>query len=353
MFFLGGFAPGFSITLRPMRCLGYAMMFVSAACGDQPVTLAVQPDGQYKTTYLLSAGPALQATVRLSGHLDARVELDRDGGRVERFRFTGGRVAYSNETAKALLTPFPPTYAEIRTRGVASGASTPGRLLRPVDPVTGFLKNSEHRFSQNEGEVITRILVSNVEVQKEVRNLAATPDTNPLFGSTEVRAVLLSENALVRRHRIELVQTGGEPRTQPVPELNATLTIVEVGGFTAHGEVVGPSRAMMDWAEQGGLRTPVSIDEPHPESGLPLGILYSLGRSTDDGRQPLEVDAFGRTARLELPAAGPVHPVAVEFSTTGSGWKVLAVYSPGDGGLRVLDLPEEGAVFVRLRVSAE
>ena len=65
-------------------------MLVSGAVGDQPVRLVLQPGGQYETTYTLSIGPVLQATVRLGGHLDARVRLDRDGGRVEGLQFTGG-----------------------------------------------------------------------------------------------------------------------------------------------------------------------------------------------------------------------------------------------------------------------
>jgi hypothetical protein len=31
----------------------------------------------------------------------------------------------------------------------------------------------------------------------------------------------------------------------------------------------------------------------------------------------------------------------------------MAVFSSGDGGMRVLDSPREGSVFVRLRVTAE
>lgn len=67
----------------------------------------------------------------------------------------------------------------------------------------------------------------------------------------------------------------------------------------------------------------------------------------------LEVDGLARTARLELPEAGPLHPVAVELSTPDSGWETVAVFSPGDGGLRVLALPAEGWGFLRLRISAE
>ena len=336
-----------------MRWIGTFLMSVSGAVGDQPVRLVLQPGGQYETTYTLSIGPVLQATVRLGGHLDARVRLDRDGGRVEGLQFTGGRVAYSDETARTLLSPFPPTYAEIRTVGVASRASTPGGTLRGVDPVSGLLTNSEHRFSQNEGEVITRFLVSGVQVQREERDLESQPDTNPLFGTTELRAVLISENALARRHRIELTQTGGEPRSQPVPEFNATLTILEVGGFSAHGEVVGPSRAMIEWAEQGGLPTPVAIDEPHPTSGLPLGVLFALGRLPSDARPPLEVDGLAGVARVNLPEAGPRHPVVVEVSTTGGAWEDLAVIAAGQGGPREIPLPAWERVLVRLRVSAD
>lgn len=326
-----------------------------------PVELVV--GGESSTIYKTDLGIA-QSNTLFSGVLMADVELEVGTGRPEVFRFTGGAVNYSD----GVTTYSPdqiPQVEELRFTSVGiAGPLVSLSAMPAVDPVTGLLSNADHLQNLTKGTLRTeyRRLAFGfwATLYEKTVDLSVEPMSSPFTGSTRIESELLESGVMEDWYRIDLIHDSeSTPQEVTDPDTGVTLTTMVFGGLSASGKVKVPSAAYQAWLEGAGLAEAKDLEGRHPESGLPLAVLYALGLDAGALEIPLRVDGSTREAVLTLPSGGTRGGVSLEYSASLEAWVVLGLEGvPGDtvtlvggaSGVIRIPLPAGVAGFVRLSI---
>jgi len=332
------------------------MAFIGAIPAEStPVTLEIAPGGKFDVAYQLSTGPSTAAVVNISGNLS--VDLQVTDGAISRLLFSGGNVAYSDTTLNMVVSTFPVTATvRILTRGVVASLSS-NSSAGAIDPPTGIISNIGHRLIQDRGTVTTRYIAGGLTLQEDIRNLAAEPDSSPLVGVTTVTGTLLQNLGYKAFYQINFSHTRDETRVQPAEIIDGTVSIREVGGFTASKQAWLPGQAFVTWAMANYNQRPDQLTDLSTATGQPLVLLYAFAATGGPWSPPLTFDTTNRLVRLDLPASGLQAPVRVEFSANlnDGQWvpltrtnNALSVFSVGESGPMMMNLPEGEKGFIRL-----
>ncbi len=333
--------------------------FLQQSGASSPVPLTINPGGAFTVNYQLSTGQATgPVVVQITGDLTGEVEFS--GGILSQFRFLGGNVAYSDATSEVTMSTFPVTAkVRIEARNIISSL-TSNSSAGSIDPETGVIGNNGHFLQQNRGTIRTRYLVAGTTVQQELRDLATQPDNNPLVGVTTVTSSVLADLGYKTRYQINLSHSRDESRTQPAEVVNGTVNITEVGSFSATGEVTEPGATFVQWAEAEFGQTPATLADRLAGTGQPLVLLYAFEAGDRAWSPPVVFDPPAGTVRIDLPANGLKAPVRLEYSDSlgGGQWVTLtksngtpSLFSVGESGPALLNLPAVGAGFVRLSLA--
>lgn len=322
------------------------------------VTLDIAPGGKFDVNYQLSTGPSTSAVLNISGNI--LVDLEITGGEISKFLFRGGNVAYSDTTSDITVSTFPVT-AKVRllTRGIVSSAAS-NSGAGGIDSLSGIISNTGHRLIQDRGTVTTRYIVGSTTLQEDIRNLDSEPDNSPLVGVTTVTGALLANLDYKAFYRINFEHTRDETRVQPAEVISGSVSIREVGGFTATREVWLPGPAYVNWALTYLNQRPNDFSDRSPASGQPLVLLYAFGATNEFWSPPLTFEPEDGQVILDLPESGLQAPVRVEYSATlkEGEWVPLsksdespAVFNVGEYGPVLINLPSGDKGFIRLALA--
>lgn len=340
-------------------------MYLIIACSGAniaecaPLALDILPGGQFAVSYQLSTGPSTSANLQITGDLSA--DLEFTDGRISKFRFLGGNVAYSDTTSDLIISTFLGTVTKVRllTRNVVSSATSLDSA-GAIDADTGVIENTGHRLNQDRGTITSRYMVGNTVLQEEIRNLATQPDRNPLVGITTVTSSLLEDLIYKTRYRIHFTHSRDETRTEPAELVNGTVNIREVGSFSTSGEIWAPGQAFVDWALAERDQVPGSLTEICKITGQPLIILYAFDAPPGGWSPPVTIDAEGGRIGVDLPSGGLKAPVRLEFSASleHGAWAPLtqddatpSVFERGKSGTVTMNLPPGNNGFIRLSLA--
>jgi hypothetical protein len=323
-----------------------------------PVTLEITPGGKFDVAYQLSTGPSTAAKLNITGNV--LVDLEITDGALSRFLFAGGNVAYSDTTSDITVSTFP-VAAKVRllTRGIVASMTSNG-TAGAIDPLTGVISNTGHRLVQDRGTVTTRYIVANTTVQEDIRNLVNEPDSSPLVGVTTVSTTVLSNLHYKTLYRIDFAHTRDETRVQPAEVVSGTVSIREVGGFTASIEAWLPGSAFVTWSLTNRGQRPRSFIDRSEATGQPLVMLYAFAATDGPWAPPVFFDLESRQVRLDLPDSGLLAPVRLEYSNSlvDGEWMPLSrtngatsVFNVGESGPVAMNLPDGGKGFVRLALA--
>jgi hypothetical protein len=212
-------------------------------------------------------------------------------------------------------------------------------------------------LNQDRGTVTTSYIAGGFTLQEDIRNLANEPDSSPLVGVTTVTGTLLQNLDYKASYQINFSHTRDETRVQPAEVVGGTVSIREVGGFTASKQVWLPGPAFVTWAIANHDQRPEQLTDRLTSTGQPLVMLYAFAATGGSWTPPLTFDTENGQVRLDLPANGLLAPVRVEYSATlkDGEWvpltranNALSVFTVGESGPMMMILPEGDKGFIRL-----
>ncbi|MDP0490982.1 MAG: hypothetical protein Q7Q71_08045 [Verrucomicrobiota bacterium JB023] len=316
-------------------------------------------DGSYQDQEIVS--------LVYGGNLLARAEADSDDGSLSNFRFTGGSITPSAQSAVLNVAVGQIDYlisyqiSELSRRPQSSSAQ---------ETVDGLLEAALHRFPYDGGDVsISNFPTADAStVSRFEQDLFNNPET--LFNDDFI--IGGSSNFLT------VSATGtGTPFSKPYEA--SLLLILASSGISPDAQMqaaglLSGQNFKMRYRETGTLRATASFDAPTPygawaeEQGLsltsglevnshgqPYAVLAALDLPAETASLPLRFESSPPSVSFDLPDEGSNLRLAVLYSSNLVGWETLdgdylsGSLSKGRTGTRTVTYPEGAKGFIRLQ----
>ncbi|MDQ8189323.1 hypothetical protein [Roseibacillus persicicus] len=311
-----------------------------------PVELLVVPGGVGISTYATDSGYA-EIEQAFGGNLRADITIDPLSGEPTSFFYQDGcHLTYSGGSSNyvpndpAALDSF-----ELIFDGLSSDLST-NEAGGGVEPGTGQLEQEHHSIRLKSGTLTVNYFYAGTLILEHTVDYAEEPLSGETRGTTSVKAILLEAGVVSDRYEVTLEHdsTAETFITDPFE-----MTISDLGGFEAVGEVMVPSAGLVQWVTDSGA--PVPRDASDKLGAVPVGILYALGLSVGVREVPWILEPHLGKVALSLQSTGTRSDLFVESSSDLQHWNQTLV-AAGSAGSFAIELPE-GDSFVRLALPEE